>query len=216
MSALPDPLRATVSTAVLASEDAHRELMNSIVQVARVIFGARASSIMLHDAERDELVFEAVAGEGETRLVGTRFPATQGVAGWVLSSGQAIAIEDVSADPRFARDIAERTGYVPKALMAAPLEGRHGALGVLQVLDRPQRERFTLHEMDLLGLFADQAAVALEIVQAARSARALMGQRDAGGGPLARLAAGLETLDGPRREQADVVLVALAELFGTY
>ena len=209
---MPDSLRAAWSTGTLASEDAHRELLDSIVRVARAIFGAKASSIMLHDAQSGELVFEAIAGEGEHRLVGTRFPATQGIAGWVLASGQAIAIEDVGADPRFARVVAERTGYVPKALMAAPLDGRHGTLGVLQVLDRPQLERFSLREMDLLGLFAGQAAVALEIVQAARAARAILGRPDADGGPLARLVAGLERLDGPRREQADAVLEALADL----
>jgi GAF domain-containing protein len=212
VSASPDPLRAALATGLLASEAAHRELLDSVVAVARAIFGARASSIMLHHPERGELVFEAVAGEGSGRLVGTGFPAGQGVAGWVLGSGQAIVLEDVEADPRFARDVAERSGYVPKGLMAAPLEGRDGVLGVLQVLDRPQRARFSLQEMDLLGLFAAQAAVALEIVQAARAGRRAVTADGAEGGAVARLAAALGALEPSERVRADAVLDAVAAL----
>ena len=59
-----------------------------------------------------------------------------------------------SNDPRFASDVAEDTGYVPKGLMAAPLLHEEGALGVLSVLDRPEQTLFSLQEMELLGLFA--------------------------------------------------------------
>ena len=47
-----------------AREERHRALLQSIVEVARAIFGAQASSIFLLDEDADELVFEAVAGEG--------------------------------------------------------------------------------------------------------------------------------------------------------
>ena len=49
------------------SEDSHRALLQSTVEVARAIFGAKASSIFLLDEQTDELVFEAVAGEGSDR-----------------------------------------------------------------------------------------------------------------------------------------------------
>ena len=171
-----DRLRAAVSAGVLASEEAHRQLLQSIVEVARAIFGARASSIFLLDEETDELVFEAVTGEGEDELIGMRFPSGKGIAGWVLVTRQPLVIEDVSEDPRFARDLAESTGYVPKGLMAVPLLHEERALGVLEVLDRPQRTRFSLQEMDLLGLFANQAAIALELLQRARRARAVLAE----------------------------------------
>ena len=67
-------LRAAVAAGVLGAEERHRALLRSIVEVARAIFGAKASSIFLLDEEADELVFEAVAGEGEEHLVGQRLP----------------------------------------------------------------------------------------------------------------------------------------------
>jgi GAF domain-containing protein len=138
-----DRLRAAVSAGVLASEEAHISLLQSIVDVARAIFGARASSIFLLDEETDELVFEAISGEGSDRLIGTRFPSSTGIAGWVLVTGQPLILEDVGADPRFARSFAEQTGFVPKGLMAVPLLHEERALGVLEVLDRPERSRLT-------------------------------------------------------------------------
>ena len=74
MTDQPD-LRAAVAAGVVGSEASHRALLNAIVEVARSIFGAKASSILLLDEATEELVFEAVVGEGEDTLLGTRFPA---------------------------------------------------------------------------------------------------------------------------------------------
>ncbi len=188
---MSDELRAAVAAGVLGAEEQYRALLQSIVEVARAIFGAKASSIFLLDEASDELVFEAVAGEGAGTLVGRRFPSSTGVAGWVLVTHQPLVVENVAEDPRFGREAAESTGFVPKALMAVPLLYQERALGVLEVLDRPQDEPFRLAEMELLGQFANQAAIALDLLQRARRARATLegeGERAA----LARLAAALE------------------------
>ena len=58
---------------MLAAEEQHRALLRSIVEVARSMFAAAASSIVLLDEETDELVSEAVAGEGEDTLIGQRY-----------------------------------------------------------------------------------------------------------------------------------------------
>jgi GAF domain-containing protein len=205
-----DELRASLSAGVLSSEEGHAALLRSIVEVARAIFAARASSIFLLDEAADELVFEAVAGEGSDELIGRRFPSSTGVAGWVLVTRQPIVLEDVERDPRFARDLAESTGYVPRGLMAVPLLHGERVLGVLEVLDRPQQARFTLAEMDLLGMFANQAAIALDLLQRARRARAALEDgATADLAVIARLAERLEQLEDPSR---GLVLRLLADV----
>jgi GAF domain-containing protein len=204
-----EDLRAAVAAGVLGVEENYAALLRSIVEVARAIFKAKASSIFLLDEKSDELVFEAVAGEGSDSLVGQRFPSSTGIAGFVLVSRQPLVIEDVLADPRFSRETAESTGFVPKGLMAVPLLHEERVLGVLEVLDRPKEAKFTLAEMELLGLFANQAAIALDLLQRARRARsALDGEGDLG--VLARVASALEQ----RREEGseDSVFRLLAEL----
>lgn len=140
------------------------ELLQSVVDTARAIFGAQASSIMLLEATADELVFEAVSGQGQEFLVGRRFPAGRGIAGWVAASGEPMVVDDLHDSAPFDRNIAEATGYVPSALMAAPLLHGDRALGVLEVLDPSPQARSGLPELDLLCLFARQAAVALNVV----------------------------------------------------
>ena len=188
---MTDDLQAAVAAGVFGAEEDYRALLHSVVEVARAIFRAKASSIFLLDAQADELVFEAVAGEGADTLVGKRFPSSTGIAGWVLVTGQPLVIEDVAADPRFGRDAAESTGFVPKGLMAVPLLHEERSLGVLEVLDRPKDARFTLAEMELLTLFANQAAIALDLLQRARRAQSVLrGEGEAA--VLARIAAKVE------------------------
>ena len=207
-----DRLRAAAAVGVLASEEAHLALLGSIVEVARAIFGARASSIFLLDEATDELVFEAASGLGSAELVGSRFPSGTGIAGWVLATRQPLVLEDVSNDPRFARDLAEATGYVPKGLMAVPLLHEERALGVLEVLDRPDRAGSPLEEMDLLGLFAGQAAIALDLLQAARRARAVLAGSDKELIVVARVAEALDGLEGEARNAGLRLLEALDEV----
>jgi GAF domain-containing protein len=203
-----EELRSAVAAGVLGAERSYRELLQSIVQVARAIFRAKASSIFLLDEETDELVFEAVAGEGSDSLVGKRFPSSQGIAGFVLVSRQPLVIENVLEDPRFSREVAESTGYMPEGLMAVPLLHEERGLGVLEVLDRPTDARFTLAEMDLLGLFASQAAIALDLLQRARRAQsALAGEGELG--VVARIAEKLEQRREDDEEGAAAFLAAL-------
>ena len=199
-------LNAAVAAAALGSELRFRTLLQSVAEVARAIFAAKASSILLLDEQTNELVFEAVAGEGEESLLGQRFPAGTGVAGWVLATRTPLVIEDVARDPRFAKEVAEGTGYVPEGLMAVPLLHDEEGVGVLEVLDR--QSRFTLEEMELLGLFASQAAIALDLLRRAREAEAAL----AGDGDLAvvaRLAAALDGLDEDARPGAQALLESL-------
>jgi GAF domain-containing protein len=189
----------------LSTEEGRRALLQSIVEMTRGVFAARACSIMGHDSAARELVFEAVAGEGADTLVGQRIPDRTGLAGWSLASEEPIAVADVVHDPRFARDVAERTGYVPTAITVYPLLAGERSLGVLNVLDQGTGERVGLAEMNVLGIIAAHAASVLWLVQGARS-------QEGGGGSLAELEQALGAASPARRDAALGVIAALEEL----
>jgi GAF domain-containing protein len=130
----------------------------------------------------------------------------------VLVTRQPLVVEELDKDPRFSRETAESTGFVPKGLMAVPLLHEDRALGVLEVLDRPQQAAFSLAEMELLGLFASEAAIALDLLQKARAARAVLEQEGGDAGALARFAARLDEADEEKREAALQLLDALGKL----
>jgi GAF domain-containing protein len=140
------------------------QLLQSVTDAARNLFGAAAASVFLVDPETGELVFEAVSGEGEGHLPGTRFPPGTGIVGWVASSGQPMLIDDVSGAAQFARSAAESTGYVPRSIMAAPLIREGECLGVIEILDSGSQRRGELQDVDLLGLLATQAAIGVELL----------------------------------------------------
>lgn len=196
----------------LGTEQGQRALLQSIVELTRSVFGAKACSIMRFDQPTDALVFEAVAGEGAATLVGRRIPSRTGIAGWSLASEEPIAIADVADDPRFARDVAEQTGYVPRKLAVYPLLHREQSLGVLNVLDQGAAAHSGLADMALLGRFAAHAAMTLAVVQAARRGQALLAEGGLGGETLARVARALDGTEGARHDAAMALLEALETL----
>jgi GAF domain-containing protein len=152
-------------TSSARSDLTERQLLQSVVEIALRVFGAAASSIFLIDPETGELVFEAVAGAGQGTLPGTRFPAGTGIAGFVAASGEPLLAEDVTTVPRFARAAAASTGYLPRAIMAAPLILQGECIGVMEVLDpRPGAARDGLQDIELLALVAAHAALSAELL----------------------------------------------------
>ncbi|MFE1959326.1 GAF domain-containing protein [Streptomyces sp. NPDC059479] len=173
------------------------ELLRSVVDVARAIFGAEASSVFLLDEAAHELVFQAVSGRGEAFLVGRRFPADSGIAGWVVTSGEPMIVADLSRSAAFDRDFAKSTEFVPDALMAAPLIHGDRVLGVLEVLDPAPQARSSLGELDLLALFARQAATALRLADDRRGPARSARPADPGPSP--------DLAEGPRSRALDLL-----------
>ena len=138
-----------------------RDLLRSLTETARRLFGASACSLALLSEDEAELVYTTAAGEGAEDVTGMRMPASQGIAGWVVQSGQPIAVSDVASDPRFSQDMAELTGYVPQSILAVPVQTPQRMLGVISLLDRDAGRAGAQQDMELLSLFADQAALAL-------------------------------------------------------
>jgi GAF domain-containing protein len=143
----------------------HDELLESIAETARSLFGAAACSIALLEAEGSDepkLVFRVAVGRGAESVLDLTVPASHGIAGFVLRSGQPLVIEDVRSDPRFAGAIAGDTGYIPTSIVAVPLETHRGTIGVLEVLDPDGSSIATTRGMELVGHFATLAASSLE------------------------------------------------------
>jgi GAF domain-containing protein len=167
--------------------DVEERLLQTIVEATVSLFDAEASSIALFEPDPDRLEFRVAAGEQGAGAIGMSVKPTQGIAGFVFSTGQALALSDVASDPRFDRATAERTGYVPRSIAAVPLlDEHHGSVGVLQVLDKRGEPTFSLQDMELLGVFARQATVAIAAARVQRDSTRLLT------GVLSQIAPGLD------------------------
>jgi GAF domain-containing protein len=141
------------------------ELLRSLTETARRLFGAVACSLALLSDDDSVLTYTISGGRGADHVTGVRLSASHGIAGWVVRSGQPIAISDLSSEPRFSPELVEQTGYVPQTILAVPVETSRRMLGVISLLDRDQRRPGADQDLALLSLFADQAALALASVE---------------------------------------------------
>lgn len=157
------------------------ELLHFATRHVRELFEAEGCSLLLHDAATDELYFpvesqrasSAAAGE---RLRDVRFPASKGIAGWVLAHSEATAVDDVARDPRFYRGVDDSTGVATRSLLCAPLRGTRDVRGVVCVVNPasgagPDDVRFLDAIADELLVAFDRAALLARLKDDARQAR---------------------------------------------
>ena len=149
-------------------------VLRSVVDATVALFQSEAASIALYDAVTDRLVFRVAAGEQGQGVVGLAVPPSQGLVGYVYTTGQALALSDVERDARFGRAFAGQTGYVPRSIVAVPLVDEHGTIGVLEVLDKRDEVAFSLRDIELASVFARQAAVAISASRVERDLASLL------------------------------------------
>lgn len=149
---------------LLVAAGAHDEQLSALCATARLVLGAAAVSIArVSDAAGGRLEYVAAHGEGASEIVGVALPAGEGLAGFVVVTGQSLAIDRVQEDPRFSREVAESTGYVPTSMLVVPVPARDGSiLGAMSVLDRAtHRTPSTVDALEVVGAFAREASTVL-------------------------------------------------------
>jgi Nif-specific regulatory protein len=140
------------------------QLLPSVIARTNALFAVESSAIMLLDAATNELFvpyIADVAPEVERRFATVRFPADQGIAGWVLQHGAVEAVNDVHQDPRWYRSVDGHTGMTTRSLLCAPLRTRDGAIGVIALRNK-LRGAFDAEDTELIGALAETIAIAID------------------------------------------------------
>ena len=141
------------------------ELIPLVISKCRELLDAGGVSILLLDEERDELSFPYVSEDDPAaagRLSGLRIPASSGIAGAALRSGQAEKVDDPQSDPRFYSGVDRKTGITTRSLLVAPLLTDDGRLGVIEAVNPRGQEFFTDADLALLEKLALSIGVAVQ------------------------------------------------------
>jgi GAF domain-containing protein len=173
---LKDVLTLAATAGQISAPVTHSRLLQMIVATAASVIPSRAASLFLIDQETEELIFEVALGPEAEEVRKFRVPLGQGIAGLVAVSGQPMAISDASSDPRQAVDIAKSVGYTPGTILCVPLIHNEVVIGVLELLDREGAPSYSAADMATSGLFANQAAVAIEQSRNQQRLAALLGE----------------------------------------
>jgi signal transduction protein with GAF and PtsI domain len=110
---------------------------------------------MLIDDAGAELRVSAATGASDAPGQMDRVAVGAGVAGVVFASGEAVVVEDLDADVRFASRT-RRARYRSRSLAAAPVFGAGRALGVLCATDRAGDAPFGEEDLALIQILARQ------------------------------------------------------------
>jgi GAF domain-containing protein len=208
-------IEASGQTVMSGSGD---ELLNSIVEAAARIFGAKAASILLIDEKEQVLEFKVAVGPAKKSLVGVKYPLDRGIAGYVAMTGQPLATSKVQEDARFDKEFAKSTGYMPESILATPLLSGDRIIGVMEVLDKIDASSFGMQDLELAGMFAGQAALAIDQsqqIQRVENALVLGLKRLATADPTQESAELTSVMEDALQESSSMPdLLELARLFG--
>jgi len=139
-----------------------QELLPRIMEEAKLLTDAEASSLMLWDAQREELFFEVALGRGGEAVKPIRLRLGEGVAGSAALSRSPVNVPDVSQDERWFAKADAVTGFATRSMLAVPMLHRGRLVGVLEVLNRRGGGNFTSVDEASLSVLAGEAAILVE------------------------------------------------------
>jgi signal transduction protein with GAF and PtsI domain len=168
----------TVDAANALTAPLARSIENLLRQAGAAV-GSDEASVIVRDGETDDLYFLAAIGEVADKLRGLRIPSGKGIAGFVFSSGQPIAVADVEKDENFYAEVDRQTGYSTQTILATPLRFEGEIIGVLEFVNRvgaPPFKPFTPDEMDRSALYAEAIATLVDAHESAVLVESLCGR----------------------------------------
>lgn len=147
------------------------EVLTRIVREATRMLGVESGSVVLVDEATDGLNFATAISNGQRITIPTRLQKGQGIAGWVIATGEAACVGDVSKDPRWFGEVETGFNFVTRSLLCVPLQLRGRILGALEVFNKRSPLGFDASDVTRLTAFASSATVAIENARLFEEAR---------------------------------------------
>jgi len=124
------------------------DLVENILKYSCTMMQAEACSMYLPDRIRRELIIYSARGKDDA-INAFRIPWDKGIAGTVFQQRKFLRIDDAQNDPRLLRTADQKTGFVTRAMLCAPLVDKDDCFGVLQALNPINRAIFDEHDQDI-------------------------------------------------------------------
>ncbi len=134
-------------------------VLNLLTRRAAELLGVKSATLLLWDEQIQQLCPRSWYGFGD-RFKAIKLRLGEGFAGVVAQQRQGMIVHDYSASPHALSEISEMLGR--SAVVGQPLRYRDRLLGVILLSNLGTERVFTEQDLETLGLFADQAAIAIE------------------------------------------------------
>ncbi|MBW1808997.1 MAG: GAF domain-containing protein [Deltaproteobacteria bacterium] len=138
-----------------------REVRRRTINAAIKLVNSEAGSLLLYDRGSGELFFEVALGEKGLEVRKVRLQEGEGIAGWVVSKGKPVVIQDCNSDERWSQRVDRKSRFITRDMICVPVKVRGKTIGAIQAINK-KKDNFDKRDMELLVVLADQVAVALE------------------------------------------------------
>jgi len=147
--------------AVIGSTLDQAEVLNLVMDNVIKLTGAERGYIVLRDEETGNLEFMIARGMDQETLEQRSSQVSRTIVTEVAETGEPVVTTNAQADPRFHAQESV-VSYSLRSILCVPLRVRDQVIGVMYADNRIKSGLFGERERDLLAIFANQAAVAID------------------------------------------------------
>lgn len=170
---LEEKLRAIIETVDVANmlSDPITDSIENFLNLTAREMNSEEASVIVRDGDAGDLKFLTAIGKVAEHLKNLKIPAGKGIAGFVFSSGQPMAVADAGEEETFYAEVDKKTGYSTQTILATPLNYNGEIIGVLEYVNRigePPFAPFTPDEMDRAALYAEAVASMVNAYQTSK------------------------------------------------
>ena len=138
-------------------------VLEIIVDRMSKILDSEICSILLLDPKAKELSIRCARGLDEKIIHNTKMKMGESISGWVVEHKEAVLVEDIEADYRFAKKNEEK--YYTHSLISVPLVVKDEVIGVININNKRSKAPFTKDDLRFAKGAAAEAAIAVENAQ---------------------------------------------------
>ena len=154
-----------------SSQDIAVSLKKAVMHIAEYV-GAAGGALFILDESGHNLICEACVGGIE--ITGLTVPSDQGVVGRSVQNHSGEIVRDVQNDPNFYNKIDQKSGFVTRSIICAPLRVKDVRIGAVELVNKRSEDGlFSDQDLHLLEAMSASAGLA---IQNARQAEALVEQ----------------------------------------
>ena len=137
------------------------ELLDQIMESSKKLLDAEAASLLLFNKDTGMLDFHTVKGGAGKSLKTKGLKLGDGIGGWVAEKREPIIMNDCYNDPRFNKDFDIATGFHTSNMVCTPMIANDNLIGVIQVINKKGKKKFSVEDMELFEALSAQCAVAI-------------------------------------------------------
>ena len=154
------------------------DLLDYISSEIKRLLNTEGALVILLDEEKNELFFKGAAYDDitkEERVKEIRFPASKGVSGKVLKTGEPIIVPDTAKDPDFYPVVDRQLQFHTRSLLDVPLRSGDRIMGVLMALNKKEGA-FDQTDVELLSMIGGTIALSIENARVSKALKEAYGE----------------------------------------